>query len=290
MRTFAQKQNQPQKPLFFNPAVQRVLQSRAEACQPEPLAVALPRLGYDFSQIPIHSLSEGRIQAKLAINQPEDEFEQEADRVSEQVMRMSGPQLQRACSCGGMCPKCQTKQPDQDHERLQTKQIESSVLVQTSVPPIVHEVLRSHGQPLDPATRAFMEPRFGHDFSNVRLHADNQAAEAANAMGARAFTVGQAIVFAAGEYASGAVEGKRLLAHEMTHVVQQSQFISRGHGLTSVGNVRSHNATAPPVATAADLFATASLSSSADTPYPSGSIFNTRSAIARSLGCNPCRT
>lgn len=86
-----------------------------------------------------------------------------------------------------------------------------------TVPPIVHEVLRSPGQPLDSATREFMEPRFGHDFSRVRVHTDAKAAESARVIGARAYTAGQDVVFGKGEYAAG----KSLLAHELTHVVQQ---------------------------------------------------------------------
>lgn len=91
-----------------------------------------------------------------------------------------------------------------------------------AVPPVVHDVLCSRGQPLDSATRAFMEPRFGHDFSKVRVHADTKAAESARAVNANAYTVGHEIVFGAGRFAPGTHEGRRLIAHELTHVVQQS--------------------------------------------------------------------
>lgn len=90
-----------------------------------------------------------------------------------------------------------------------------------TVPPIVHEVLRSPGQPLDPATRAFFDPRFGHDFSRVRLHTDATAAESAREMNARAYTVGREVVFGAGRYSPGTGAGRGLLAHELVHVVQQ---------------------------------------------------------------------
>ena len=89
------------------------------------------------------------------------------------------------------------------------------------VPPIVHEVLRSPGQPLDVATRAFMEPRFGHDFSGVRVHTDAKAAESARAVNALAYTVGRNVVFGAGQYLPQTNAGQRLLAHELTHTVQQ---------------------------------------------------------------------
>jgi len=92
----------------------------------------------------------------------------------------------------------------------------------TEVPSIVHEVLRSPGQPLDPATRAFFEPRFGHDFSRVRVHTDARAAESARAVNALAYTVGRKIVFGAGRYMPETSDGRQLLAHEFVHVVQQS--------------------------------------------------------------------
>lgn len=90
------------------------------------------------------------------------------------------------------------------------------------VPSIVHNVLRSPGQPLDAATRAFMEPRFGHDFSNVRVHTDAKAAESARAVNALAYTVGREVVFGAGQYIPGTAMGQKLMAHELTHVAQQS--------------------------------------------------------------------
>ena len=89
------------------------------------------------------------------------------------------------------------------------------------VPSIVHDVLRSPGQSLDSGTRAFIEPRFNHDFSGVRVHTDARAAESARSVNALAYTVGHDVVFGAGKYAPTTTAGKRLLAHELTHVVQQ---------------------------------------------------------------------
>jgi hypothetical protein len=110
--------------------------------------------------------------------------------------------------------------------RNQPKKPESSapapaVSGQITAPPIVHEVLRSPGQPLDPATRAFMEPQFGHDFGRVRVYTDSEADRSARALNARAYTVGSQVVFAAGSYAPATPDGRRLLAHELTHVQQQ---------------------------------------------------------------------
>ena len=129
--------------------------------------------------------------------------------------------LQRKCGAcgqhtiaGGGCSDCEKK------KGLLRRQATSSE-ASSEVPSIVHEVLRSQGQPLDAETRAFMEPRFGHDFSNVRTHTDGKAAESARSINALAYTVGNNIVFGRGQYAPGATTGDRLLAHELTHVVQQ---------------------------------------------------------------------
>jgi hypothetical protein len=92
----------------------------------------------------------------------------------------------------------------------------------------VNDVLRSPGQPLDARARAALEPRFGHDFSRVRVHTDARAAESARSIDALAYTVGRDIVFKAGQYAPGTTEGQRLLAHELTHVIQQAGSTASG--------------------------------------------------------------
>jgi hypothetical protein len=246
MRTFAQKQNQPQKPVssslgqsnivkhrpdhrehpilhlhraIANQAGQRMLQTHAEEPEARSTAAASPRFGHDFSRIPVHPPSARAIQTKLAINTPGDEYEQEADRVVEQVMRMPEPQLRHACACGGGCPSCQNAQAV--HEHLQTKRVHAGDSGASVAPSIVHEALAAPGQPLDGATRAFMEPRFGHDFSQVRMHTDVRAAESTRMVNARAYTVGQHVVFDAGKYAPETSEGRKLLAHELIHVLQQ---------------------------------------------------------------------
>src|SRR5215208_942587 len=120
--------------------------------------------------------------------------------------------LQRKCACGGtpgvdgQCTECRKK-------RLQADSFPA--------PPIVHDVLRSPGQPLDPTPRALLEPRFGHDFSKVRVHADDKAAESARAVEASAYTVGNEVVFGAGQYAPHTNSGRQLLAHELSHTLQQ---------------------------------------------------------------------
>jgi Domain of unknown function (DUF4157) len=193
-------------------------------------------LAHDFSRIPVFPPTRLLIQRKLTVNAPGDAYEHEADRVTEQVMRMpqpqtaavgpasapsgSAPAVQRECACGGSCEDCKKKK----HEgpaKVQMKASGPGSAGGMEAPPIVHEVLRSSGQPLDGATRAFMEPRFGWDFSSVRVHTDEKAAESAKAVGARAYTVGSNVVFGAGEFAPGKNEGQRLLGHELAHVVQQ---------------------------------------------------------------------
>ncbi|HYR10131.1 MAG TPA: DUF4157 domain-containing protein [Longimicrobium sp.] len=127
------------------------------------------------------------------------------------------PVLRRACACGG------TPGPTGECEACRRRRVQRAARSAgpAVAPPVVHEVLRSPGRALDPAVRAEMEPRFGHSFADVRVHADGQAAESARAVGAHAYAVGRDVVFGAGRYAPGSAEGRRLIAHELAHVVQQ---------------------------------------------------------------------
>ena len=130
--------------------------------------------------------------------------------------------LQRQCACGQHAPaglECDSCKRKNDSFALQRAAVNGTK--SDTVPPIVHDVLRSSGQPLDSTTRAMMEPRFGHDFSHVRVHTDARAAESARAVNANAYTVGKHMVFDAGQYAPMTHSGQQLLAHELTHVMQQ---------------------------------------------------------------------
>jgi hypothetical protein len=127
--------------------------------------------------------------------------------------------LQRKCACGGAAGL--TDECDECSRKSLTLQRHARGPAAPDVPPIVHEVLSSAGQPLDAVTRAFMEARFGHDFSRVRVHTDARAAESARAVNAEAYTVGQHLVFAQGAYAPRVGAGRQLIAHELTHVLQQ---------------------------------------------------------------------
>jgi hypothetical protein len=182
---------------------------------------AATHFAHDFSRIPLHAPAPVTIQPKLTVNTPGDAYEQEADHVAEQVMRMSEPN-QSTCACGGGCSTCQSGSGGNEPLSLQTKHVGSSDAGQIAAPPIVHEVLASPGQRLDASTRAFFEPRFGQDFSNVRVHTDSQAAKSADAVDANAYTVGRDIVFGGRHTPPESTEGRPLLAHELAHVVQQA--------------------------------------------------------------------
>ena len=133
-----------------------------------------------------------------------------------------GRVLQRKCACGrdapagGECEACRKKR-EGIMQRSATRND-----VGRFAPPIVHDVLRDPGTPLDSSSRAFMESRFGRDFSGVRVHTDAKAAASAESVDAHAYTVGKDIAFGAGQFAPQSETGRKLLAHELTHVVQQS--------------------------------------------------------------------
>jgi Domain of unknown function (DUF4157) len=133
------------------------------------------------------------------------------------VLRVSSPVLQRCA--GHACPPSGCSHDDEQPGVLRRQRGWGSE--PSAVPPVVHDVLRSGGSPLDGGMRANMEARFGHDFGQVRIHTDAQAAASASAVNALAYTVGRDVVFAAGQYAPASTAGQALVAHELTHVVQQ---------------------------------------------------------------------
>jgi hypothetical protein len=181
------------------------------------------------------------IQAKLVVGQPGDIYEQEADRVADEVMRMPEPQVQptptHPLSQG---PSCGDE--DMEGELIQTRPISEKItpIVQRKKEPQEQaqeitpeqdsqiQSLRGGGKLLPESTRAFFEPRFGHDFSNVRVHTGVNATKIAESIYARAFTIGNNIVFGHGQYSASTDKGRRLLGHELTHVIQQdkSGFVS----------------------------------------------------------------
>jgi Domain of unknown function (DUF4157) len=172
---------------------------------------------FDFSR----SFMLRSIQRKPTISSPGDAHEREADEVADKVMRMAEP------APIGAAPvlvqrKCATCEDDEESKTIQAKRASSvpgEVVLDTGA--AVRTAERG-GERLSTSVRQHFEPRFGFDFSRVRIHADGEAAQAAQAVQARAYTVGQNIVFGRGEYAPSTVEGGRLLAHELTHVIQQT--------------------------------------------------------------------
>ena len=136
------------------------------------------------------------VQSKLQLGPPDDAYEREADRAAEAVMRDApAPSMQPS-------PGSMQRPPSE------------------AAPDRVARVVASPGHPLEPASRATMEARFGHRFDHVRIHADGEAAVSAGEIGARAYTLGAHIAFATGEYRPATPAGQRLLAHELAHVAQ----------------------------------------------------------------------
>lgn len=151
------------------------------------------------------------IQPKLQVSQPGDPYEREADRIAEQIM--SRPDAGSAA--WQKCTTCKGKEETEIHRKASASGME--------VPEdVADEIKNLHGGvPLDPSTREFMESRFGYDFGAVRIHAENNASASAESLGALAYTVGQKIVFQKGMYSPQTRSGQKLIAHELTHVVQQ---------------------------------------------------------------------
>lgn len=152
--------------------------------------------------------------------------------------KLSGTQLQRACACGSPAAAGADRAGCANEEGL-VRNDGAGAGESADAPPIVHQALGSPGRSLDDTTRAFFEPRFRRDFSQVRVHTDATAAESAGAVNARAYTVGRDVVFATGQYAPDSASGKSLLAHELTHVVQQGgggegSEGQHGHGMSAV--------------------------------------------------------
>jgi hypothetical protein len=157
-----------------------------------------------------------KIQTKLTVSTPGDHYEQEADRVADQIMRMPDTMVQRQCeSCIDTSAGSNSGAQDLTIQRQANEKAGSRAVTSEFTNRL------GSGQPLDLATRTFMEPRFGRSFSRVRIHTGERAAESAKAVNALAYTLGSDIVFARNQFAPQTRAGRELLAHELTHVVQQ---------------------------------------------------------------------
>lgn len=223
----------PQRTIGNQSALRRRAQQPLDpdqAINPESTSITNERRSFAFGKIPVFPPEGpgqpqppfsppmrfgGVLQRKLEVGAVDDPLEHEADRMAEHVMRM--PSAAAIAPSTGM-PGLQRKSIGARASRLSSSPHDSG----TTAPPIVQEVLRSPGRPLDKSTRSFMEDRFASDFSDVRIHIDSQAAQSAAAVQARAYTVGNNVVFGAGKFAPNSHEGKHLIAHELTHVLQQN--------------------------------------------------------------------
>ena len=170
------------------------------------------------------------IQAKLTIGQPNDKYEQEADNVADQIMRIPDPSaakqdqnnlLNQTPVIQRVCPGCEGElqcQPIEEIEEGKEKFLQAKDM-QGETPEVCHDMesmiknLRGEGKPLSSSDRDYMEPRYDYDFSQVRVHNYTQAADAASSINARAFTLGNDIVFGSGQYSPGTEGGRHLLAH-----------------------------------------------------------------------------
>lgn len=206
------------------------------------------------------------IQTKLRVGAANDNLEKEADKMAEQVISMPQPNIRetkigtnKAHSVQRLCRECEDElQRKPNLAQQSTTQAETSTTssnhhnkgqptqvnqtANDSLPENFHQQLegiQNAGTPLSQSQRDYFEPRFGHSFEQVRIHTDNNSQQLANQINARAFTLKNHVVFAANEYQPSSQQGKRLLAHELTHVVQQSQSsnksIQRACGSRSIG-------------------------------------------------------
>ena len=172
------------------------------------------------------------VQAKLKVSQPDDEYEREADRVADTVMRMPEPKanVQRASTA---CDEGPQHRPEEKEEEVD--ELLQAMAVKAQAPRLTGDMesklhfIRGGGRPLPQSERNFFEPRLGCDFSQIRIHSDSMAKEMARAVKARAFTIGRDVVFGSGEYVPGTSSGRRLMAHELAHVIQQSHSEAATH-------------------------------------------------------------
>ncbi|HEY6411186.1 MAG TPA: DUF4157 domain-containing protein [Ktedonobacteraceae bacterium] len=209
-----------------------------EAAQPgkkgrvTPDVTRIPAWAYTLPNPPFLALGKpDKAQTASKLSQSGDTYEQKADQVAKQVMRTANPET--PVSEG----EDEAKNSLMREQGVEPRANASADI--SSVPPTVQAVLNNGGgQPLDTTTRAFMDSRFVHDFSKVRVHSGTQAEKSAASVHALAYTVGRDIVFGTGQYAPETTEGRRLLAHELTHVVQQE----KANGSSLTGNAISQPA------------------------------------------------
>jgi hypothetical protein len=229
-------------------------------------------VAWDFSNIPIlpsepphgiqtasplSAFATGIMQRQLIVGQVDDPLEREADRLADAVVRMPDPSVSMTAAPARIS-RDYAACADEQHRQLHPQPSPAPIAASQQPPSVVHDVLRAPGQPLDRATRATFERRFGHDFSRVRVHTDAVAAASAQAVNASAYTVGSHLVFGRQQYAPYTQQGQKLLAHELAHVVQQrhdhgalSSEQSRRGPIAGLGLRLQRQVYGPPAATGA---------------------------------------
>jgi hypothetical protein len=190
---------------------------KAHAIRPPAAAARTPRAFPAVRRI-LHAPA---IQAKLEVGAANDPTEHEADRVADEVMRMPDGGAASSLGLPPAAPPAIRRKCDTCAEEDTVRRRADGPDGGGPAPASVREVLGSSGRPLDTASRAFFEPRFRHSFEHVRVHDGTSADAAARSINALAFTSGNDIAFARGEYRPGSPAGRHLLAHELTHTVQQ---------------------------------------------------------------------
>ena len=197
------------------------------AANPSPEVASRPRAGHRpivpapawyAGGVSLPGCARLRAKSDLHVGNSEDPEEREADAAAEAVL---GGGTSAPCACGGGCPSCRGGGKS-SVARLLAKHDDGAPVGRgaATIPRSVADALASPGRPLDGATRGFMESRFGHDFARVRVRDDDRSTRD---IGARAYAVGSDLVFAPGRYAPETSDGRRLLAHELAHVVQQGR-------------------------------------------------------------------
>lgn len=199
------------------------------------------------------------VQMKMEVNKPGDKLEQEADKMAGKVMRMPSPASTEKKNQGQTDEKLQRKEKEKEEkiqraaipeekiakkeeekiqkapekeEKLQRKDGDGTPAIGSNTQSAIQNKTTS-GQPISSDVRGYMEPRFNADFSNVRIHSDTESAGLSNQLSARAFTYKNHIFFSRDQYQPGTSEGKQLLAHELTHTIQQGHAVQRSPQVTT---------------------------------------------------------
>ncbi|MCF6260633.1 MAG: DUF4157 domain-containing protein [Gammaproteobacteria bacterium] len=182
----------------------------------------------DFSTIMIKQSTNPTLQTKLMIGQKNDKYEQEADRVSKQIMQITDTQTQRHSKSGKTLPE------NTHQTSFRNNPVNNGTRSMPALPSSTKS-MQTSGRSLNEQERSYFEPRINADFSNVRVHSNPETSSAASIISARAFTIGNHIAIAKNQYDFGSSRGKRLMAHELTHVVQQTMTTHQSPSIDNRG-------------------------------------------------------